>query len=184
MSKKCIDLVKKKFSDAVLSSHSRLGVDNVEIDRDSIIEVLTYLRDDDATKMNFCRDITAVDYLNRDPRFEIIYVLYSMEKKHQLVLRVPLKEADVKIDSAAKIWGCASWLEREVFDMYGIQFNNHPDLRRVLLYDEFEGHPLRKDYDTQKSQPRTELLARERDSVEEYYEYVKEQPAAGSREEV
>ncbi len=184
MSKKCIDLVKKKFGDAVLSSHSRLGNDNVEVDRDSIIEILTYLRDDEATKMNFCRAITATDYLNREPRFEVVYVLYSMELKHQLVVRVPLQSNDVKIDSAHEIWGCANWIEREVFDMYGIIFNNHPDLRRVLLYDEFEGYPLRKDYETQKSQPRTELLARERDAVEEFYEFVKEQPAHGSREEV
>lgn len=184
MSKKLIDLVTKKFPDAIIGSHSRLGNDTVIVDAKLSHEILLFLRDDDAAKMNFCRDITAVDYLNRVPRFEVVYVLYSLEKKHQLLVRVQLSEKEPTIDSIFDIWDCAAWMEREVYDMYGVIFANHPDLRRVLLYEEFEGHPLRKDYHTQCSQPRTELLARERDSVEEFYEYVKKQPAHGSRDEL
>lgn len=183
MAKKLIDLVKKKFGDAVLHSHSRLGNDTVVVTRESMFEIAKYLRDDDATKMNLLRDITAVDYMNRAPRFEVVYIFYSLELKHQLLCRVPLPADDVKTPSLASLYGCAAWLEREVYDMYGVKFTDHPDLRRVLLYEEFEGHPLRKDYDQQASQPRTELLAPERDSVEEFTEYVKGRSAIGSRGE-
>lgn len=183
MAKKLIDLVKQKFGDAVLDSHSRLGNDTIIIARDRLHDIATYLRDDAATRMNLLRDITAVDYANRKPRFEVVYVFYSIEHKHMLLVRVPLEENDVKIPSLAGVYGIAAWLEREVFDMYGMNFTGHPDLRRVLLYEEFEGHPLRKDYEQQRSQPRTELLAPERDSVEEFIKYVKERPASGSRAE-
>ena len=181
MAKKLIDLVKQKFGDAVLDSHSRLGNDTVVIERDAVLEITRYLRDDPATKMNLLRDITAVDYMHREPRFEVVYVLYSIELKHMLLMRAPLQANDPKIASLAELYGCAAWLEREVFDMYGVIFTDHPDLRRVLMYEEFEGHPLRKDYDQQQSQPRTELLAKERDSVEEFLEFVKDEPAIGSR---
>lgn len=183
MAKKLIDLVTKQFGDAVVSSHTRLGNDTVVVTRESIADIVAFLRDDEKTKMDFCRDITAVDYLHRQPRFEVVYVLYSMTLKHQLLLRVQLEEDDVKLPSISHLYGCAGWLEREVFDMYGMIFEGHKDLRRVLLYEEFEGFPLRKDYATQASQPRTELRMPERDSVEEFYEYVKEKSASGSRTE-
>lgn len=182
MAKKLIDLVQKKFSDDVLDTHSRLGNDTVIVKRDNLVDIVTFLRDDEATKMNLVRDITAVDYLHRMPRFEVVYVLYSIELKHMLVLRVPLDEDDVKIPSIATVYGVAAWMEREVYDMYGMIFTDHPDLRRVLMYEEFEGHPLRKDYATQASQPRTELLMPERDSVEEFMQFVKDRPVDGSRE--
>lgn len=182
MAKKLIDVVKQKFGDHVIDSHSRLGNDTVIVERDSIADIVAYLRDEPSTQMNFLRDITAVDYLHRIPRFEVVYVLYSMPLKHQLLIRVPLQEDDVKLPTISHLYGCAAWLEREVYDMYGMQFTGHPDLRRVLLYPEFEGHPLRKDYAQQQSQPRTELRARERDSVEEFNEYVKVRPAVGSRD--
>jgi NADH-quinone oxidoreductase subunit C len=181
MAKKLIDLVEQNFEDYVLDSHSRLGNDTVIIDRDGLVDIVEFLYEDEKTKMNFVRDITAVDYLHREPRFEVVYVLYSIEHKHMLLLRVPLAEDDVKCPTISHVYSVASWLEREVYDMYGIEFTDHPDLRRVLLYEEFEGHPLRKDYHTQAAQPRTELLARERDAVEEFTEYVKGEEAAGSR---
>lgn len=182
MAKKLIDLVQSKFADAVVHSHSRLGNDTIVLQREQLVSVMEFLRDDPAAKMNFLRDITAVDYLHRVPRFDVVYVLYSMEFKHMLIVRTQLNEEDVDIESIAHLWGCAGWLEREVYDMYGMNFKNHPDLRRVLLYEEFEGHPLRKDYATQASQPRIELLKPERDSVEEFYHYVKEEDqTTGSR---
>lgn len=182
MAKKLIDLVRQKFADNVIDSHSRLGNDTVIVERDAVATIIEFLRDDPGAKLNFLRDLTAVDYMHRIPRFEVVYVLYSMEHKHQLLIRAPLQEDDVKIPTIAHLYGCAGWLEREVYDMYGMIFTGHPDLRRVLLYPEFEGHPLRKDYHQQQSQPRTELRMRERDSVEEFNEYVKRKPAAGSRE--
>ena len=181
MSKKVLDLVSSTFGDEVLATHSRLGNDTAVVRRDRLVEIATFLRDDPRIKMDLLRDITAVDYLQRKPRFEVVYVFYSIELKHMLLLRVPLEAGDVSIPSLHMLYGCAGWLEREVYDMYGMDFTDHPDLRRVLLYDEFEGHPLRKDYAVQQSQPRVKLRKRERDSVEEFMEYYQEVPTAGSR---
>ncbi|MBA2663981.1 MAG: NADH-quinone oxidoreductase subunit C [Bradymonadaceae bacterium] len=181
MAKKLINFVQNKFADEVLDSHSRLGNDTVIIKRERLAEIVEALRDEATTKMDFLRTITAVDYMQRLPRFEVVYVLYSMTHKHMLTLRVVLEESDLRLASLHKLYGTAGWQEREVWDMYGVRFDGHPDLRRVLLYEEFEGHPLRKDYAKQASQPRVELLARERDSVEEFNVYVKDRPATGSR---
>lgn len=182
MAKKLIDFVQKHFADDVLDSHSRLGNDTVVLKRDRLREVITLLRDDPQTKMNFLRAITCVDYHRRQPRFEVVYILYSMDHKHMLTLRVVVDEDDCRLPSIHDLYGIAAWTEREVWDMYGVRFDGHPDLRRVLLYEEFEGHPLRKDYAKQASQPRVELLSRERDSVEEFNVYVKDKASTGSRE--
>lgn len=179
MSQKLITLVKNKFGDAILDSHSRLGNDTVVIEAKDLIEVASYLRHDPATKMDLLRDLTAVDYLNRIPRFEVVYILYSMEHKHMLTVRVIVHEEQTTVPTTQNIWKISSWMEREVWDMYGIHFEGHPDLRRVLLYEEFDGHPLRKDYATQQSQPRVELLARERDAVEEFKKFHQEKEGVG-----
>lgn len=182
MSKKLIEIVERQFSDDVLDTHSRLGQDTVTVTADRLPEVIAYLRDDDATQMDFLRLITCVDYLKRQPRFDVVYVLYSTTQKHMLTVRVPLESDNPTVASIHDLYGCAGWFEREVWDFYGIDFDGHPDMRRVLNYEEFEGHPLRKDYPKQMSQPRMELLERERDSVEEFEQYVKEEPTAGSRD--
>lgn len=182
MAKKLIDFVQQKFASEVLDSHSRLGNDTVIVKRDRVPEIIEALRDDPSTRMNFLRTITCVDYLHREPRFEVVYVLYSMEHKHMLIVRCVVEEEDCRVPTISHLYGTAAWQEREVWDMYGIRFDGHPDLRRVLLYEEFEGHPLRKDYAKQTSQPRMELRAPERDSVEEFNVYVKQRPATGSRE--
>ena len=182
MAKKLIKFVEKHFEDEVIDSHSRLGNDTVVVERDRLPEIVERLRDDDKTKMDFLRAITCVDYDNRVPRFEVVYVLYSMEEKHMLTLRVVVEEEDPTVPTISHLYGCAGWTEREVYDMYGIEFEGHPDMRRVLLYEEFEGHPLRKDYAKQDAQPRIDLLTRERDSVEEFNVFVKNKSSKGSRE--
>ena len=182
MSKKLLELVKKEMPDAVLGSHSRLGNDTVITSAERVHDVLLFLFTDERAKTNMLRELTAVDYLNRVPRFEVVYVVYSLEHKHQLVVRAVANEDNLKVPTASDIWPVAGWMEREVWDMYGVVFEGHPDLRRVLLYEEFDGHPLRKDYAIQASQPRIELRARERDSVEEFLEFHKGKESAGSRE--
>ena len=184
MAKKLIDIVTMQFGDAVLDSHSRLGNDTVIVAPQTMGELAQFLRADERCQLDFLRDMTGVDYLNRQPRFEVVYILYSMALKHQLLVRVVLEEGDLRVPTVSHVWPIASWLEREVWDMYGIDFVGHPDLRRVLMYPEFEGHPLRKDYATQASQPRMELLARERDSVEEFNVFVKGREASGSRDDI
>jgi NADH-quinone oxidoreductase subunit C len=86
-------------------------------------------------------------------RFAVVYHFYSVSHKHRLRLAVPVEETDAQVDSLSSLWPAANWLEREVWDMFGIIFRNHPDLRRILLYEEFQGHPLRKDYPVKKRQP-------------------------------
>lgn len=108
-------------------------------------------------------DITAVDYLGkREKRFEVVYLLLSLTKKLRLRIKVKLDQGE-KVSTLSFLWKNANWLEREVYDMFGIEFEGHPDLRRILLYPEFKGHPLRKDYPLKKSQPRIELLRPERE---------------------
>lgn len=86
-------------------------------------------------------------------RFAVVYHFYSMAQKHRLRLVVPVEEADAEVDSLTSLWPGANWLEREVWDMFGIGFRGHPDLKRILMYEGFEGHPLRKDYPVKKRQP-------------------------------
>ena len=182
MSEELIDIVEDEFADEVLASHTRHGNDTVVVDRESVAEILEFLRDDEETEMNFLRNISCVDYHQRVPRFEVVYILYSIRHKHMLMVRAPVREDDCSVPTVSHLYPCAQWIEREVYDMYGVEFDGHPDLRRVLLYEEFEGFPLRKDYPKQQGQPRTEFIARERDAVEEYQVYVHGEQASGSRE--
>ena len=98
-------------------------------------------------------DLCAVDYLGETPRFEVVYHLYSLDKNHRLRIKARVPEDDCEIDTLVEVWPTANWLEREVWDLYGIRFRGHPDPRRLLLYEEFEGHPLRKDYAKERRQP-------------------------------
>jgi NADH-quinone oxidoreductase subunit C len=139
--------------DAVVSSHERLGDATVRVERDRIVDVMTELRDDADLRFDMLMDLTAVDHLDRKPRFDMVYHLYSLELKHRLRVIAEVSEEDCRLSSVVPVWPAANWPEREVFDLYGISFDRHPDLRRLLLYDEFEGHPLRKDYPKAKRQP-------------------------------
>jgi NADH-quinone oxidoreductase subunit C len=102
-------------------------------------------------------DLSAVDYLGQEPRFELVYHLNSIQKNIRLRIKSPITEGE-EADSVVSLWPIANWLEREVWDMFGIKFKNHPDLRRLLMYEEFEGHPLRKDYPINKRQPRVKPI--------------------------
>jgi NADH-quinone oxidoreductase subunit C len=98
-------------------------------------------------------DLTAVDYLGETPRFEVVYHLLSLKHNHRVRIKARVLESAPEIDTVISVWPAAGWMEREVWDLYGIRFRGHPDLRRILLYEEFEGHPLRKDYPKEKRQP-------------------------------
>ena len=113
--------------------------------RDRLLDVMRWLRDDRAARFDFCSDVTATDWPSRAQRFDVIYVLYSVHYRHRLRVKVRAGEAD-PVPSVAGIWPAANWLEREVWDMFGVAFDGHPDLRRILMPDEWQGHPQRKDY--------------------------------------
>ena len=115
-------------------------------------------QDDAELRFDMLSDLTAVDYLKfpgreDGPRFEVVYHLYSLPHNHRVRLKVRLDEDDPVVTSAVSVWPIADWLEREVWDMFGVRFAGHPDLRRLLMYEEFVGHPLRKDYPINRRQP-------------------------------
>jgi NADH-quinone oxidoreductase subunit C len=150
-----IQSIRAKVSRDLVGYHSYLGDDTILVRRESIVNLMKMLKEQFQFEM--LADLTAVDYLGQEPRFEVVYHLNSLEKNIRLRVKVPLKEGE-EIDSITPVWPIANWLEREVWDMFGIRFKNHPDLRRLLMYDEFEGHPLRKDYPINKRQPRVRPL--------------------------
>ncbi len=149
-----IDRINSKYKGVILDSHDFRGDQTITVQKNTLIKLFKFLRDDPALDFKFLMDLTAVDYLNRkDNRFEVVYHFYSLKHNHRLRVKVPVSEDDCTIDSVSSLWKTANWYEREVWDLYGIKFNDHPDMRRILLYEEFKGHPLRKDYPINKRQP-------------------------------
>jgi len=145
--------IQEQFADSVLKVHSDLGEDTVIIPRNKLLELAKFLKEDPELNFDYLIDVTAVDFWKRKPRFEVVYHFFSMSKGRRLRVKVPVPEPDPELDTLNELWPVANWLEREVWDMYGIRFKGHPDLRRILMYPEFEGHPLRKDYPIAKRQP-------------------------------
>ncbi len=153
--------LKAAFIGKVLDSHSLHDNDTIVIDRTDGPQIFDRLKHDPEFSFAFLTDLTAVDFLGRQPRFELVYQLYSLAANLRLRVKVRLSEDDPSAPSVSSLWKCADWLEREVWDMYGISFTGHPNLRRILLYEEFRGHPLRKDYPVDQRQP----LVEERDPL-------------------
>ena len=143
----------EKFPNSILETHSYREDDTAVVKKEDIIRVLTFLRDNPALLYNFMMDLTAVDYMGRDLRFEVVYHLYSLHYNRRIRIKAKISETNCSIDSVTSLWKSADWFEREVYDLYGIHFNGHPELKRILLYEGFEGHPLRKDYPIRKRQP-------------------------------
>lgn len=150
---KTLQRIQEKFADSTVGAHSQLGQDIIVINRTALLEVARFLKEDPELNYNFLMDVTAVDYWKRKPRFEVVYHFFSLENNSRARVKVPVDEADAEVDSLTPLWPGANWYEREVYDMFGIEFRGHPDLRRILLYPEFEGHPLRKDYPITRRQP-------------------------------
>ena len=139
----------QEISDAVLSHGDATAV----AAPGAVRRIMDFLKNDSRLLFNVLLDVTAVDYLGREPRFEVVYHLLSLPFTQRLRIKVPLPGTKPTVESMTALWESANWLEREVWDMFGIEFLGHPDLRRILLYPEFEGHPLRKDYPIRKRQP-------------------------------
>jgi|RhiMethySRZTD1v2_1073278.scaffolds.fasta_scaffold965123_2 NADH-quinone oxidoreductase subunit C len=156
MSKALATLVKTQFPEAVLETHAQFGDDTLVLAPDAWKKVARFLRDTPQASMDMLMDLTAVDFPDREPRFEVVAHFYSLEKGHRLRLKARVGDAEgdgAEIDTLTDLWASANWLERECWDMFGVVFKGHPDLRRILMYPEFEGHPLRKDYPADKIQP-------------------------------
>ena len=154
MSTSYIDRIKSKYPEIIIDSHNFRGEQTITVNKESVLELFKFLRDDPELDFKFLMDLTAVDYLNRkDTRFEVVYHFYSLKHNGRLRIKIPVGEDDCTVDSVSSLWKTANWYEREVWDLYGIKFDDHPDMRRILLYEEFKGHPLRKDYPINKRQP-------------------------------
>jgi len=117
--------------------------------RDDVPAIARALRDRPALRFALLAELTAVDFLPREPRFELVYLLVSIEHRLRLRLKVPLRGDDARVRTVSDVWPAANWLEREVWDLYGIVFDEHPDPRRLLMPEDWEGYPLRKDYPVQ-----------------------------------
>lgn len=155
MSKADLDKVVAKFPSAIVSTHSRFGDETVVVLGSHFREVMSWLKT--GAGFDLLVDVTAVDWLGQDLRFEVVYHLRSMSTGNRLRIKVQLAEIEdgppPEVATVMDLWPTADWMEREVWDMYGIKFTGHPDLRRILLYEEFVGYPLRKDYPKEKRQP-------------------------------
>jgi NADH-quinone oxidoreductase subunit C len=156
MSERVLSVLRDKFGEAVLETHSQCGDDTAVVDAKRWKEICQFLKQDPQMDFNLIVDLCAVDFPSREPRFEVVLHVYSIGKRHRLRLKARVGDAEgdgADIDSITDVWPGANWYERETYDLMGVTFRGHPDLRRILMYPEFVGHPLRKDYPANKTQP-------------------------------
>ena len=137
--------INSELTTKILSSKIKHDQINICIEDNNLIEVMIFLKTHSSTKFKQLIDITAVDYPERDKRFKIVYLLLSHEKNSRIKIEFDIKEGEI-LSSLTSIFPSANWMEREVFDMYGVEFKDHPDLRRILTDYGFKGHPLRKEF--------------------------------------
>jgi len=138
-----VEKYKSQYGSA-LEALTYLGQNYLSVDRSLIPDILHLLRDGE--QFDYCVDVTAVHYPKREKQFDVIWILYSFSRNERMRVKTQIADG-ASIPSCVSIWATANWLEREVYDMFGIQFEGHPDLKRILLPDGWKGHPLRKDYD-------------------------------------
>ena len=138
-----VDKFKARFGSGVREASTYVGQSYMVLEASVVYQALQLLRDDEG--FDYCVDITAVHYPKRDPQFDLVWILYSFPRNQRIRVKTLLKDGEAA-PSVTAIWSTANWLEREVFDMFGVPFEGHPDLRRILLPDGWKGYPLRKDY--------------------------------------
>ncbi len=139
--------IKEMFPEEVLDVREFRGQVSVTLKKNRIRDISRYLHDDPELYFDYLVDVCGVDYLGRkEKRFEVVYHLFSIKHRHAIRLKAEVSGDNPAIDSVTPVWIGANWHEREVFDLYGIKFNGHPDLRRILMPEDWEGYPLRKDY--------------------------------------
>jgi NADH-quinone oxidoreductase subunit C len=156
MSERVLLALKERFGDAIVETHSQFGDDTAVIAPARWKEVCRFLRDDSQMNFDMFTDLCGVDYPDREPRIEVVLHLYSIARRHRVRLKTRVGNAEMEgaeVDTVTDLWPGANWFERECYDLVGVTFKGHPDLRRILMYPEFEGHPLLKDYPAQKTQP-------------------------------
>jgi len=167
VSKQVTDKLRAKFGADIRETHAQHGDDTAIVNPAQWKAICEYLRNDPSLDFNMFVDLCAVDYPSRGEageRLEVVLHLYSINKRHRIRLKARVGNEELQgaeLDSLCDIWPGANWFEREVYDMSGVTFRGHPDLRRILMYPEFVGHPLLKDYPAQKTQPLVEYRSEE-----------------------
>ena len=146
--------IKDQFQEDIVELHQQLGQDTVIVSRSALVKLARFLKEEPELQYNSLMDLTAVDYFKRKPRFEVVYHFLALKNRFRVRVKVPVGEPDPELDSLVSLWPSANWYEREVYVMFGIKFQGHPNLKRILMYPEFEGHPLRKDFPIDRRQPR------------------------------
>lgn len=155
MSKKVLDCLKAEFGDRILETTNFRGDDTAIVAKKDWLAVAQFLQSCEKCEMNHIVDLTAVDYPEREPdepRFDVLLIVRSQTKNLRIHVKTRVADGET-LKTLTGVWPGAGWAERELFDMFGIRFDDHPDLRRILMYEEFEGHPLRKDYPIDRVQP-------------------------------
>ena len=137
--------VQERFAPSILDTLIVRNEITHLIKKDSLIDICRFLKDDSELQLNFLSDVLGTDYFPQKPRFEVVYHLYSIPKKHRLRLKIKIEDGE-SVPSLTSIWSSADWAERETYDMFGIRFDGHPNLRRIYMPEDWEGFPLRKDY--------------------------------------
>lgn len=143
-------MIEEKFPGQVQGTVTHAGQVGVMLNKDRIKDICLFLRDEPSLRMDHLADLTAVDFSqypgDKGPRFEVVYNLISTVHRHRIRLKVRVPEEDPSVDTVSSVWNTANWHERETYDLMGVKFTGHPDLRRILLAEDWEGHPLRKEY--------------------------------------
>jgi|GEM_PF-1006275 len=150
---KVVEFLLAEYSQYVISHHRFRGDRTVTVKREGLFEIIKRLKEDPDWNFQVLTDETAVDYLGKEPRFEMVYHLTNIDKNWRIRIKVPVSEKDLAVDSIVSLYEAANWFEREIMEFFGIDFKGHPDKRKLFLYDEFKGYPLRKDYPYNKRQP-------------------------------
>ena len=150
--------LRDRFGAAIVDTHESLGDTTAVVERAAVVDALRFCRDEPELAFDMLTDLTAADYLKfpgreDGPRFEVVYHLYSVPHNYRVRIKAGVEEDAPVVPTAVPLWPIANWLEREVWDMFGVRFEGHPDLRRLLMYEEFVGHALRKDYPINRRQP-------------------------------
>ena len=154
-----LDVLRERHADAIEEVSYYAGHPTVRVRRERLLEVMGFLKNDPRTDMKFLADLCGADYPERPKRFEVIYQPASIRLGHRLTVKVSVADGE-DLPSMTAVWKSANWFERETFDLLGIRFAGHPDLKRILLADEWVGHPLRKEYPTE-GRPEDHMLLRD-----------------------
>lgn len=146
MKDKILEKFQTHLKESIVSINKFREELTVTVKKSDIVSVCKFLRDDNDLQFDSLRDVCGADYSRLKDRFEVVYNLYSLKNKYRFRIKVKVDESDIHVPSVTEVWSTADWHERETYDMFGIIFDNHPDLRRIYMPEEFEYHPLRKDF--------------------------------------